>query len=290
MRHTLFLFVFFNSFVFSQSNDSIQIHGHRGYRGRFPENSIVGFIEAVKSGVKILELDVVISADSQVVVSHDHWFNSKICYSSSGTKSKKMNIYKLPYSSIKQVDCGINGNPKFREQKHISVVKPLLSDLIDTIEKFCTANDIAPVYYNIEIKSRKISDNKYHPSPNIFVKLLMDVLNKYKIGERLMIQSFDLRSIIEVHKQKPDIKTGVLVVYPRSVKRCTRKLGFVPYMYNPNARFVSAKVIHQAHKQNIKVVVWTSNTAKQVKKLKHAGVDGIITDYPEDVKIFWQKY
>lgn len=109
----LILFLFLNSFSFSQKK--VEIHAHRGFRGHFPENTLTAFKEAIKAGADYIELDVVISKDSQVVVSHEPWFNPKTCTSPEGkaiTKRSKNNLHKLTYAEIKKYDCGKRGNKK----------------------------------------------------------------------------------------------------------------------------------------------------------------------------------
>src|ERR1035437_9340568 len=195
-------------------NKKIEIHGHRGFRGHFPENTLTAFKEAAKLGIDAIELDVIISKDSQVVVSHEPWFNHKICSEPDGkpVKARKQhNLYKLTYAEIKQFDCGKRGNKNFPQQAAIPEYKPLLKDVIESIERFTKENNLPPIHYNIEIKSMKIGDGKWHSKPAVVAKLVMNVLDQYNINDRIMIQSFDVRSLQEVHKITPDIKIGLLI-------------------------------------------------------------------------------
>src|SRR6218665_3753571 len=260
-----------------------EIHGHRGFRGHFPENTLTAFKEAAKLGVDAIELDIVISKDSQVVVSHEPWFNHKICSDPNGEKvraRKQRNLYTMNYSEIRQYDCGKLGNSGFPEQKAMAEYKPLLSEVIETVEAYCKENRLAPVTYNIEIKSSKPGDRKYHPSPKKIAALLDGVIKKYNISERILVQSFDLRSLQEFHKLEPQIRIGLLIANLGSVEHNMKKLGFVPYMYNPALKLVRAKVIKQVHEKGAKIIVWTVNSEKDMKRLIKMGVDGLITDYP----------
>lgn len=284
MRSILLLFYLLSFAGFAQ-DVPFEMHGHRGYRGMYPENTIVAFKEAVKAGIRIIELDIVVSKDSQLVVSHEPWFNPKICSDPQGRPVKvKTNFYKLEYDSIRKYDCGKRGNKKFPEQLKVAANKPLLKEVIEQIEKFCAENGLSPVTYNIEIKSRKFSDNKYHPQPFVTAKLLADLLNNYKIVERVLVQSFDERCLREIHSLIPQIRVGVLVIKPSSISRCIKRLGFIPYMYNPNVKFVNERSVKKIHAQNVKVIVWTVNKEEEVQKLKKFGVDGIITDFPGKFK------
>lgn len=277
-----FCFIFANAQT-ETMNKKIEIHGHRGFRGHFPENTLTAFKEAVQLGVDAIELDVVISKDSQVVVSHEPWFNYKICSEPNGepVKARKQhNLYKLNYAEIRQFDCGKRGNKEFPQQKAIPEYKPLLKDVIESIEKFTKENNLPSVHYNIEIKSMKIGDGKWHPKPSVVAKLVMDILDQYKINDRVLMQSFDVRSLQAIHKIEPQLKIGLLIMNTGSVQHNIKKLGFTPYAYNPAAKLVKAKTIKDAHEYGCKVIVWTVNTESEMKKLIKLGVDGLISDYP----------
>jgi glycerophosphoryl diester phosphodiesterase len=164
--------------------NQFQIHGHRGARGLFPENTLTGFIETVKLGVKTLEMDVVISKDLKVVVSHEEWMNEAFCSQPNGNvieknSKEKYNLYKMTYDDIALFDCGSKGNAEFPLQQKISGHKPLLSDVISTIDTFTKKNNLPDIIYNIEIKSEPSGDTIFHPEPFTFVQL---VLNELQIG------------------------------------------------------------------------------------------------------------
>lgn len=261
-----------------------EIHGHRGFRGHFPENTLTAFKEAVKLGVDAIELDIVISKDSQVVVSHEPWFNHRICSGPDGEKvrsRRQRNLHTMNYSEIRQYDCGKLGNSEFPQQKAIPEYKPLLSEVIETMEACCRENHLAPVQYNIEIKSSKMGDRKYHPVPKKIAALLDAVIKRYNINERILVQSFDVRSLQEFHKLEPSIRIGLLIANLGSVEHNVKKLGFVPYMYNPNVKMVRASLVKQVHRKGAKIIVWTVNSEKDMQRLIKLGVDGLITDYPD---------
>ncbi len=276
----LILFLFINFFSFGQK---IEIHAHRGFRGHFPENTLTAFKEAIKTGADYIELDVIISKDSQVVVSHEPWFNPNTCTSPEGnaiTKRSKNNLHKLTYSEIKKYDCGKRGNKKFPQQAKLAEYKPLLSEVIEKMETFTKDNNLPPIKYNIEIKNNKFGDGKYHSDTKVTVALIYNEIKKFSINNRILIQSFDVRCLKEIHKINSELKIGLLVANFTSVKLNISKLGFTPYCYNPNSKICKQKTIEQAHKLGCKVIVWTVNSEKEMKKFIDLGVDGIITDYP----------
>jgi glycerophosphoryl diester phosphodiesterase len=261
-----------------------EIHGHRGFRGHFPENTLTAFREAAKLGVDAVELDVVISKDSQVVVSHEPWFNYKICTEPTGEKVKALkqhNLYKLTYAEIRTYDCGKRGNSEFPLQQAIPEHKPLLSETIEQIDQYCRDNNLPMVTYNIEIKSGKIGDGKWHPEPQRIAELLHRVLEQYGISGRILVQSFDVRSLQAMHKLEPELRIGLLIANTGSVDHNIRKLGFTPYMYNPALKLTKEHTVKQAHQHGCKIIPWTVNQEDDMKRLIEWGVDGLITDYPD---------
>ena len=131
------LFVVLNFFCTAQVQKKTEVHGHRGFRGLYPENTLTAFKAAAKSGADYIELDIIISKDSQVVVSHDPWFNSKTCTQPDNKKVKKSNqrnLHAMTYAEIKKYDCGKRGNKKFPEQLETEAYRPLLSEVIKTME------------------------------------------------------------------------------------------------------------------------------------------------------------
>lgn len=257
------------------------IEGHRGARGLYPENTIVAFTQALKLGVNTLEMDVVVTADSQLVISHDPTVNCEICDYCSGKDKKESRLYRLPYSVIKTIDCGSKGNSKFPEQQKVYAVKPLLKEVIDTIEKSIKDNKLPEVYYNIETKSTPEGDNDLHPVPAIFAKMLYDVVKQKGILKRVIIQSFDVRTLQEIKKIDSSVTTALLVLDADGIVKNIKQLGYTPEIYSPNYVLVNKKVVQYCHKHHIRIIPWTVNDEDKMRKLKALGVDGIITDYPD---------
>lgn len=264
----------------------MDIQGHRGARGLFPENTIHGFIEAIKIGVTTLELDVVISKDMQVVVSHEPWMNCDICSLPGGSPvididKSHHNLYQMNYDEIKTYDCGKRGNPRFLKQQKMPAFKPLLSDMITAVEDFVSTNKYAPVYYNIETKCTKEGDNIFHPEPTVFAQLLYDVLIQKKINDRAYVQSFDLRTLQYLKQINADVKLVLLIENQDSFESNISRLGFIPDVYSPMQQLVNAELVKQCHDKNMLLIPWTVNDEKQMLLFKTLGVDGLISDYPD---------
>jgi len=251
-----------------------------------PENTIPAMLKAIDLGVTTLEMDVVFTSDMKAILSHEPFFNHAITTKPDGTfitreTERSFNIYKMPYDSVKKYDVGMKLNPAFPKQEKMSAVKPLLTDVIDEVERYCS-NKRKP-YYNIETKTKPSTDNEYHPAPPQFVDELMKVITAKEISDRVIIQSFDIRTLQYLHKNYPAIKTALLIEPSEaiSVNEKIKRLGFEPDIVSPEQHMVNDKLIEVLHGKNIQVIPWTVNDVESIKKFQRQGVDGIITDYPD---------
>lgn len=261
------------------------LQGHRGARGMKPENTIPAFIVALDSGVTTIELDLAVTKDKQLVVSHEPWMNPAICLkpdkSSITTKDeKKFNLYKMTYEEIRGFDCGSKGNEKFPAQEKFKVAKPLLTDVIVAVEDHIKNYSQYEVDYNIEIKSSPEGDNKFHPTPEAFSDLVYTLIDQYLPWERIVIQSFDFRVLKYWHEKYPDVRLAALVENKKSVKGNLDELGFKPSIYSPNFSLVDKGDVQYLHQQKIRIIPWTVNEEADMKNIHALGVDGMITDYP----------
>jgi glycerophosphoryl diester phosphodiesterase len=262
--------------------------GHRGCRGLMPENTIPAMQRALESGVTTLEMDIAFSADSQAVLSHEPFFNHDITTKPDGSfvtreEEKGLNLFQMKYDEIKKYDVGMKPNPRFPKQMKMKVYKPLLSEVFGYVEGYSRDTALQKVFYNIETKTAPATDDIYHPSPPVFVDLLMKVIDNNKLRERVTIQSFDIRTLQYLHQKYPDVKTSLLIEPAEllTVNQKIIKLGFVPDIVSPEYHMVTAGLIHDLHERNISVIPWTINDASSIKKYRAMGVDGIITDYPD---------
>lgn len=267
---------------------TVDVQGHRGCRGLRPENTIPAFIHALALGVTTLELDVVVTQDQQLLVSHEPFLSHSICTGPDGEKiteaqEKQYNLYQMPYEQIRRCDCGSQQNPNFPEQQPIAAPKPLLTDVIDSVEQYLLHHDRPLVKYNIETKSSPAGDGVFHPAPKEFVTLLLAVLNEKGIAERTIVQSFDVRTLQEVRRRAPELPQALLVENRRGIQKNIDALGYVPEIYSPNFRLVSRKLREYTRQQGMKLIPWTVNEPDDIRKMLDLGVDGIISDYPDRV-------
>lgn len=262
--------------------------GHRGCRGLMPENTWPAMKTALDLGVTTLEMDVVITKDKKVVLSHDPWFAQDITTKPDGTymgprEERKFNIYWMTYEQVKTFDVGLKPHPRFPRQEKIPAIKPLLSDVIDSVKQYMMTRRRPFPHYNIETKTNPQFDGVFHPKPEEFVDLLMDVIREKGVEDFVTIQSFDIRTLQYLHRKYPSIATALLIeeTDKRKLDEQLKQLGFTPSIYSPAYALVTDKLIQQCHQQNIRIIPWTVNTKDEIEKLKTMGVDGIITDYPD---------
>ncbi len=123
----------------------------------------------------------------------------------------------------------------------------------------------------------------YFPASEEFVNLLVAVIQKERVSDRTVIQSFDMRTLQIVHQKYPSIKTSLLMenTDKRMLDEQLNDLGFVPHVYSPHYSMVTPELIKACHEKNIKVIPWTINTKEEIQRIRSFGVDGIITDYPD---------
>jgi glycerophosphoryl diester phosphodiesterase len=294
MKNLLTL-VFCGMAITVSAQQKLDVQGHRGGRGLMPENSIEAMLHAVDIGVKTLEMDCVISKDNQVVVSHDTYMSADFMLKPDGSainksEEKALLIYTMPYDSVKLYDGGTKPYPQFPEQKRMKTCKPLLADLIDSVEHHIKTNHLKPVYYNIEIKSTSAGDAVEHPAPDAFVKLVMSVLSKKKITQRVTIQSFDTRPLQELHKKYPKQVLSYLTANKDSFADNIKKLGFTPQIISPYYLLIDSNFVEQAHQANVQVLPWTVNEPEAMKKMADLKVDGMISDFPDRLITLFGSY
>jgi glycerophosphoryl diester phosphodiesterase len=249
--------------------------GHRGARGLMPENTVEGFLHALHFPISTLELDVVITADSQIVVSHEPWFSNQICHC-----KEEYNLYRMRYSETQKIDCGSKLNSKFPHQNLFKTEKPTLEMVVNAIKSYCNNHGRELPFFNIEIKSRIEWDEIYTPEPTVFLTLVDQELKRLKIDHKTCIQSFDTRVLNEIYHRKLNYKTAYLVENKSPIDGVLSLLNFTPDIYSPYYKTLNKLDIQRIKSKGMKIIPWTVNNKQEMKELIEWGVDGIITDYP----------
>lgn len=257
--------------------------GHRGCRGLMPENTIPAFLRAAAiPEVTTLELDLAVSKDNKLIVSHEPWFHPEICRLPNGDTipqqdAERYLIYQMTQQEIKAWDCGSWGHPRFPQQEKVKAFKPAFRDVVFAVRR---AHQERPIRWNIEIKSEPAWDGVRHPPVADFARLVVDEIKYLRIDTLCTIQSFDIRALKEVKKLAPYLPLALLVENEQGLQWNLDALGFQPDIYSPYYKFVDQKLVNDCHKRGIRVIPWTVNDKSAMRELRALGVDGIITDYP----------
>jgi glycerophosphoryl diester phosphodiesterase len=261
----------------------LDVQGHRGARGLLPENTIPAFLKALEHGVTTLELDLAVTADGQLVVSHEPWMNHSICSDSAGLAiseedERKFNIHQMTLAEVQNFDCGSKGNPSFPDQQPTSVNKPALGEVFIAVEKELNEGDIN---YNIEIKTSPEGDDVFHPTPKVFSDLVYEFIDGRVDWKYITIQSFDFRVLQYYNDTYPEVQLAALIENAQTPAENISALGFTPAIYSSWYKDLSAEDVAYLHEQNVFVIPWTVNEPEDMLMLVDWGADGIITDYPD---------
>jgi glycerophosphoryl diester phosphodiesterase len=250
----------------------------------YPENSIPAFVHALEMGVQVLEMDVCLSADGQVVVSHEPYMNSLYASHPSGdpvlkSEEASLNLFRMSYAEIKTYDVGKRGNRLFPEQRAVAAVKPLLRDVLAIGEAFRQKTG-KPIYYNIEIKSDPSEYGKSQPADVAdFSKSVHAVIAELVDWKFVVLQSFDFQVLKYWHNVWGRVNLSALVDNePPSF--VLKELGFTPAIYSSSYKQLDGARIAFSHANNMQVIPWTVNVREDIQKMIDLGVDGLITDYP----------
>ena len=260
---------------------TINIQGHRGCRGLLPENTIPAFKKAIELGVHTLELDVAVSKDNIVVVSHEPFMSRTICLDANGNEipksyDKKHNLYQMSFDSIKQFDCGTKYHPRYPRQEKVKTYKPSLDEVIKV-----SKSKNPDIKFNIEFKARPEYDGIFTPNPKEFVQLVLDVLNHNEVENKTNLQSFDLRILEEIKLQSPNIKVAILIDRNESISEKLKQLSYKPEIISPYFKLLKKEIVASFQADNYLIIPWTVNSIQDIKQMKNFNVDGIISDYPD---------
>ena len=269
------------SLMSCNSEKQLDIQGHRGCRGLYPENSLPAFNKAIELGVTTLELDIAITKDNEVVVSHEPFMSRTICFNPEGEEipeemDMKHNLYEMTHSEIKQFDCGTKLHPTYPDQKKLKTYKPLLSEVFELAK---TKNP--DIKFNIEIKSKPEYYGIYTPQPDEYVKIVLDEIEESGLFSNVNLQSFDLVILEEIKKQSPNMPVALLVDEDETIQTKLEKLSYKPEIISPYFRLLTSEIINEYHAQNYLIIPWTVNEEQDMFKMLRWNVDGIITDYPD---------
>jgi glycerophosphoryl diester phosphodiesterase len=256
------------------STAAVLVHGHRGARAVLPENTMPAFEHAISVGADVLELDLAVTKDNVVVVSHDPHVNTTICKDA----PPKAVIRQMTLSELKRFDCGARKNPAFPKQK----VVPGTS--IPTLDEVLSLAPRGKFGFNVETKlSPKFPE--LAPSPEEFARLVFELVKKHDLISRVTLQSFDFRTLRAMKKLAPTMRLAALYEgAPKSFVAIAREAGAT--VISPQYKLVTKAEVDAAHQARLTVIPWTPNTREEWRRLIDCGVDEIITDDPAELIAF----
>ena len=285
---------------------AFDIEAHRGGRALFPENTLASFANALSMGVNTLELDIGVTRDGAVVVSHERWLNPDLTRGADGhyvaepgTPFVKLSLDEVKQYDVGQIRPGSIYAAQFPDQRAVPGARiPTLKELIDLVHRSGDSH----VRLNIETKIDPNHPDE-SPSPERFVAALLELLRAEKFENRVTVQSFDWRTLQLVQKLAPEIPTVYLTVqggrdptvfrdrasewtagfnpaeHGGSTPRTIKAAGGA--IWSPYLRDLTPELVSESHALGLKVVVWTVNQPSEMARLIEMGVDGIISDRPD---------
>ena len=270
-------------------SDYIDVQAHRGGAGLMPENTIEAMKHALDMGVNTLELDLQVSKDGLVVVSHDPYFHHRYAIRPDGSHVEKDDpkeyIYTMPYSEVAKYDVGSRPSEVWPEKACIKTVKPLANDLIDFVENYTKENGLSPVRYNIEIKSKDAAgEGQNWPTYDRFVSECCKFLHSKQLDDRLVVQSFDVRALNYMHEKYPEFILSYLVdANAPDFDTYMGYLKFTPQWLSPHHTITDEALVQKCREKGIKLVPWTVDKPEDIKRILDLGVEAIISNYPDRV-------
>jgi glycerophosphoryl diester phosphodiesterase len=234
-----------------------------------PENTLAGFEYAISVGADALELDVAVTRDDVVVVSHDPRLNRSVCRSPDPGRL----IRELTLAELSRWDCGARRNPRFPKQT------PVPGARVPTLDQVLDLADRGRFLFNIEVKSFPEHPD-LTPPPDRFADLVYQAIQRHELEDRAIVQSFDYRILHAMRRLAPEIRLGALYVgRPQSFAAIAHRAG--AGIVAPYHVLASARQVRAAHAAGLEVIAWTANRPRDWRRLIAAEVDGIITDDPE---------
>jgi glycerophosphoryl diester phosphodiesterase len=260
---------------------AIDLQGHRGARGLAPENTLPAFQRALEIGVTTLELDVGVTRDGVVVISHDTVLNPDHTRDASGAFLDRPGpaIHALTWAELQAYDVGrlkpgTDYARGFPEQKPVDGTRiPRLADLFELVKR----SGDRQVRFDIETKLNPSKPDET-PSPEAFARAVVEEIRKAGMASRSTVQSFDWRTLHVVQKIAPEIPTAYLTRNNSVPKKIKADGGSIWSAYFGD---LNAQLVKEAQALGLKVLAWTVNEPAMMAQIIDLGVDGLITDRPD---------
>jgi glycerophosphoryl diester phosphodiesterase len=293
----------------SLSTQAFDLQGHRGARGLLPENTLPAFERALRIGVTTLEMDAAVTADGVVVVSHDPALNPDLVRGPDGQWiAQPLVIRQLTHAQLQQFDVGrlrpgSNYAKTFSLQQPVDGTRmPRLAEVFELVKRLKADH----VQFDIETKM-DLRNPGNTLEPEAFAQAVLKVVREAGMEERVMIQSFDWRTLQAVKARAPKVRTVYLTTQSArgsnidspvfSAGFTLAQHGSIPgmvkaaggHVWSPNFQALTPDGVKQAQALGLKVIPWTVNEEPDIERVLDLGVDGIISDYPDRVRAAMQR-
>ena len=290
---------------------AFDLEGHRGARGLAPENTLAAFRRALEIGVTTLETDMAVTRDGVIVVSHDPFLNPDVVRDKDGQwlATRGPAIHALTLAELRTYDIG-RLNPASAYARQFPEQRASDGERLPTLAEVFALGKASgkPVRFNIETKITP-SSGADTPDAASFAKRVVEAVRAAGVTERVTVQSFDWRTLIEVKRLAPEIETACLTIQTQNddTVRQSADGGASPWhagfalrdhggslaatvkaagcaIWSMFWRNLTPKDFSEARAQGLKVLPWTVNEPSEMRRLIDLGVDGIITDYPDRLR------
>ena len=284
----------------SASAHAFDLQGHRGTRGLAPENTIAAFERALAIGVTTIETDLAVTKDGVLVISHDPVLNPDLVRGPDGKwlPSKGPPIHSLTLEQLRTYDVG-RTNPASAYGKQYPEQQPADGQRFPTLKEVFALGAGNKVRFAIETKITPASGSDT-PDPATFAKLVVDAIREAGMTGRVEVLSFDWRTLVEVKKLAPEIRTVCITQSTPNFDNATnstwtaglelsRHDGSVPKLvraagcntWSSFFRNLTPSTIAEGQSLGLTVLPWTVNDPADMARLIDWRVDGLITDYPD---------
>jgi glycerophosphoryl diester phosphodiesterase len=286
--------------------------GHRGAAGLLPENTLAAFKRGCELGIDAIELDVLVSADGELVVHHDFKLKPEIARAQDGSwisSGSQPAIRELTVAQLKAYDIG-RLQPKtsyagrYPEQTPVDGERiPTLKEVIDLFKQSCRPS----TRLFVEIKTSPEEPN-LAPTPEAVADQVVNMLKAAGIAERTWILSFDWRNLVHIQRTAPAIPTVYLsIVGPGLNNLKPNQPGASPWLagldiddfsgsapqavkaaggriWSPYFKNLTPESLAEARHLGLLVSVWTPDSPDDLKKMIEMKVDAITTNRPDVLK------
>jgi len=184
----------------------------------------------------------------------------------------------MSHNEIKTFDCGSKFHPEYPKQIKVKSYKPLLKEVFDLVK-----SENPDIKINIEIKSMPAYYDLYTPQPKKYVAIILSEIIEHHMFNRVNLQSFDLAILEEIKKQSPEMKVALLVDDNETIKDKLAELSYKPEIISPYFKLLTLQKVLDYQEKKYQIIPWTVNNKDDLELMIEWQVDGIITDYPNEL-------